>query len=44
MLDEKCSVSKWWMPLVWATSIIDTARKEDRIKFVLAINTQHYER
>ena len=26
MLHEKCSVSKWWMPLVWATNIVDQAR------------------
>ena len=32
MLDEKCSVSKWWMPLIWATNIIDTAREENRIR------------
>ena len=32
LLNEKCSVSKWWMPLVWATNIIDRARQESRIK------------
>ena len=32
MLDEKCSVTKWWMPLIWATNIIDTAREENRIR------------
>ena len=31
-LDEKCSVSKWWMPLVWATNIVGGARHEHRIK------------
>ena len=31
-MDDKCSVSKWWMPLVWATNIVDRARQENRIK------------
>lgn len=31
-LHEKCTVSKWWMPLVWATNIVDRARQEQRIK------------
>ena len=31
-LNQKCSVSKWWMPLVWATNIVDRARQENRIK------------
>ncbi len=30
-LNEKCSVSKWWMPLVWATNIVERARKEQRL-------------
>jgi hypothetical protein len=30
-MDDKCSVSKWWMPLVWATNICDQARLEQRI-------------
>jgi hypothetical protein len=33
VLDEKCSVSKWWMPLIWATNIIDQAREENRIRY-----------
>ena len=33
VLDEKCTVSKWWMPLIWATNIIDQAREENRIRF-----------
>ena len=31
-LNEKCSVSKWWMPLVWATNIVRRAREENLIK------------
>ena len=31
-LNEKCTVQKWWMPLVWATNIVDRARMENRIK------------
>ena len=31
-LNEKCSVSKWWMPLVWATNIVNRARQENRLK------------
>ena len=34
VLDEKCSVSKWWMPLIWATNIIDQAREENRIRYI----------
>ncbi len=30
-MHDKCSVSKWWMPLVWATNIADQARLEQRI-------------
>lgn len=29
--NDKCSVSKWWMPLVWATNIVDQARAELKI-------------
>ena len=25
-MDDKSTVSKWWMPLVWATNIVDRAR------------------
>ncbi|QQP39662.1 Uncharacterized protein FKW44_020614 [Caligus rogercresseyi] len=32
LMDEKCSVSKWWMPLVWASQIVDKARQEQKIK------------
>lgn len=32
MMDEKTEMSKYWMPLVWATNIINRARKEDLIK------------
>lgn len=31
-MDDKSTVSKWWMPLVWATNIVDRARQENRIK------------
>ena len=31
-LNDKCSVSKWWMPLVWATNIVVRARQENKIK------------
>ena len=31
MMDEKASHPKYWMPLVWAGSIITRARKEKRI-------------
>ena len=30
-LNEKCTVSKWWIPLVWATNIVDAARQEQRL-------------
>ncbi|XP_071745266.1 uncharacterized protein [Lepeophtheirus salmonis] len=39
LMDEKCSVSKWWMPLVWATHIVDMARKEQKIKSDPAVQT-----
>ena len=42
-LEEKCTVSKWWMPLVWATSIILEARKENRFRFVSLFLTQSHE-
>lgn len=32
MMDEKTSMSKYWMPLVWATNIINRARKEKMIQ------------
>lgn len=28
MMDEKADMSKYWMPLIWATNIINRARKE----------------
>ncbi|GLH09876.1 Bestrophin homolog [Gryllus bimaculatus] len=28
MMDEKTDMSKYWMPLIWATNIINRARKE----------------
>lgn len=28
MMDAKTPMSKYWMPLVWATNIINRARKE----------------
>ena len=31
-LNEKCNVNKWWMPLVWATNIVNRARQENRLK------------
>lgn len=32
IMDSKSPMSKYWMPLVWATNIINRARKEDIIK------------
>jgi hypothetical protein len=31
MMDERSPMSKYWMPLVWATNIINRARKESLI-------------
>jgi bestrophin, other len=31
IMDEKTAMSKYWMPLVWATNIINRARKEGYI-------------
>lgn len=31
MMDSKSPMSKYWMPLVWATNIINRARKEGLI-------------
>nr|CAD7438355.1 unnamed protein product [Timema bartmani] len=31
MMDEKSDMSKYWMPLIWATNIINRARKENLI-------------
>eukprot|EP00095_Tigriopus_kingsejongensis_P003438 snap_masked-scaffold110_size354795-processed-gene-2.3 protein:Tk03438 transcript:snap_masked-scaffold110_size354795-processed-gene-2.3-mRNA-1 annotation:"bestrophin 23" len=39
VLDEKCSFSKWWMPLVWATNIVAQARQETLIKSDPAVQT-----
>lgn len=30
-LNEKSTVSKWWMPLAWAVNIVDQARQEQRV-------------
>lgn len=32
MMDERATMSKYWMPLVWATNIINRARKEGLIR------------
>lgn len=42
-LDEKCSVQKWWMPLVWGVNIVDRARQENRIKSDPALQTVLHE-
>lgn len=31
MMDKKAAMSKYWMPLVWATNIINRARKDNAI-------------
>lgn len=31
LMDQKTPMSKYWMPLVWATNIINRARKESLI-------------
>ena len=31
MMDQKSDMSKYWMPLVWATNIINRARKDTMI-------------
>lgn len=31
MMDERSPMSKYWMPLVWATNIINRARKDSLI-------------
>lgn len=31
MMNKKAAMSKYWMPLVWATNIINRARKESLI-------------
>ncbi|KAG4076584.1 hypothetical protein HA402_001871 [Bradysia odoriphaga] len=31
IMDQKSPMSKYWMPLVWATNIINTARKQELI-------------
>nr|XP_045611052.1 bestrophin homolog 17-like isoform X1 [Procambarus clarkii]XP_045611055.1 bestrophin homolog 17-like isoform X1 [Procambarus clarkii]XP_045611056.1 bestrophin homolog 17-like isoform X1 [Procambarus clarkii] len=38
-LDEKTSHPKYWMPLVWAGSIVTRARKEGRIRDDFAVKT-----
>ncbi|XP_065349859.1 bestrophin-4 [Cloeon dipterum] len=32
LMDEKTTMAKYWMPLVWATNIINRARKENMIQ------------
>ncbi|XP_071446211.1 uncharacterized protein Best2 [Hetaerina americana] len=32
LMDEKSGMSKYWMPLIWATNIINRARKEGHIQ------------
>ncbi|KAF4525214.1 hypothetical protein B566_EDAN014355 [Ephemera danica] len=32
LMDEKTTMAKYWMPLVWATNIINRARKEGLIQ------------
>jgi bestrophin, other len=32
LMDEKTTMAKYWMPLVWATNIINRARKENLIQ------------
>lgn len=31
IMDQKSTISKYWMPLVWATNIINRARKQNKI-------------
>ncbi|XP_047482780.1 bestrophin-2-like isoform X2 [Penaeus chinensis] len=38
-LDEKASHPKYWMPLVWAGSVVARARKEGRIRDDFAVKT-----
>lgn len=38
-MDKKTSHPKYWMPLVWAGSIVTRARKEGRIKDDFAMKT-----
>ncbi len=38
-LNEKSTVSKWWMPLVWAARIVDQARAEQRISSDPSVQT-----
>lgn len=39
MMDIKTSHPKYWMPLVWAGSIVTRARKEGRVKDDFAMKT-----
>jgi hypothetical protein len=39
MMDEKTEMSKYWMPLIWATNIINRARKESLITNDLVVQT-----
>ena len=39
VLDERTNHPKYWMPLVWAGSIIARARKEGRIRDDFAVKT-----
>lgn len=39
ILEEKTVHPKYWLPLVWAASIITRARREDRVKNDFALKT-----
>lgn len=39
MMDERSPMSKYWMPLVWATNIINRARKESLISSDQVVQT-----
>ena len=35
----RCSVSKWWLPLIWAGNIVKQARESNNIKSDPAVQT-----
>jgi len=39
MMDERSPMSKYWMPLVWATNIINRARRESLISSDQVVQT-----
>uniref|UniRef100_A0A8D8WMA0 Bestrophin homolog n=1 Tax=Cacopsylla melanoneura TaxID=428564 RepID=A0A8D8WMA0_9HEMI len=43
MMDERSPMAKYWMPLVWATNIINRARKEALISSDHVVQTLLYE-